>query len=334
MYRKMISKVVFAAVTVLSLALLMLSSKNVVYAPTAASNDTITIFVNVSAKTMVDINPDSLSWYDVVPGEEFGGDYEANNYENIWIENIGSVNITKVWFNNTFPSSRPFATGDPKAYDPANFIVIANNSASNTPDSKFMYINRVEYEEDDPLYIKVPNTNLGAVGVIFGRVRNGTQEYFFEYVSNYVGTNCSNGNLYINVTSPKTKSQTGDVDLTNNLYATFVPVTINTGGGVLDGQQYDVGAIDFGGGEKYCVFIPVNCPATGARVYLVRWNADFLASSGLPSSCTDLAPGYINGADYIYPGGFYKAWVKIRVPYGTAQGDLSTGTVTVFVSSA
>lgn len=330
----MIGKVTFATVLVILLAFFMIFSRDVVYAPTAASNDTIAIFVNVSAKTMVDINPDSLSWYNVIPGDEFGGAYEANNYENIWIENIGSVNITKVWFNNTFPLSRPFGTGDPKAYDPANFVVIANNSASNTPDSKFMYINRVEYEEDDPLYIKVPNTNLADIGVIFGRIRNGTQEYFFEYVSNYVGINCSNGNLYINVSSPKTKTQTGDVDLTDNLYTTFVPVTINTGGGVLDGQQYDVGAIDFGGGEKYCVFIPVNCLATGVRVYLVRWNADFLASSSLPSSCLDLAPGYINGNEYIYPGGFYKAWIKIRIPYGTAQGDLSTGTVTVFVSSA
>ena len=66
---------------------------------------------------------------------------------------------------------------------------------------------------------------------------------------------------------------------------------------------------------------------------MVRWNADFLASSGLPSSCTDLAGGYLN-SDYIYPGGYYKAWIKVRVPYGTAQGDLSTGTITVFVDAA
>ncbi|NPA38498.1 MAG: hypothetical protein GXN99_01740 [Candidatus Nanohaloarchaeota archaeon] len=326
--KKAVSLYAFLAVMVSVILGLMLSSK--VYAPTAASNDTIQIFVNVSAKTMVDINPDSLAWYDVYPGEEFGSAYEANNYENIWIENIGSVNISYVWFNNSFPSARPFGTGNPLAYDPANFVVIANNSVS-SPDSAFMYINRVEYEEDDPLYVKVPNTALGDVGVIFARFRNGTREYFFEYVSSYVGTNCSNGVFYINVSSPKTKTDTGDVDLTDNaLPDVFVPVTIDTAGGILDGQQYDVGAVDFGGGEKYCVFIPVNCGATGAPVFFVRWNADFLASSGLPSSCAALGGGYINN-DVITPGGFYKAWIRVRVPYGTAQGDLSTGTVTVFV---
>ena len=309
--------------------LLVLANKGV-YAPTASSNDTVTITVNVSAKTMVDINPDQLIWYDVQPGSEYGSADEYHNYGNIWIENIGSVNITNIWFNSSFPSSRPFATGNPAAYDPANFIVIANNSASNTPGSPFMYINRVEYEESDPLYIKVPNTNLDQIGVIFARFRNATNEYFFEYVSNYVGTNCSNGNLYINISAPKTKDSTGDVDLTDNSGISFTPVTISNGG-LQDSNQYDVGAVDFGGGEKYCVFIPVGCPATGSKVYFVRWNADFLQGIGV-SSCSDLS-GYITQGP-ITPGDFYKAWIRLRVPYGVAQGDLSQGTVSVFVQSA
>ncbi len=303
-----------------------------VYAPISEANDTITIFVNVSEKTMVDINPSSLSWYNVEPGKEYNGSAEANNYENIWIENIGSVNITKIWLNNSYPSSRPFATANPLAYDPANFVVIANNSG-NAPDSHFMFINRVEYEEDDPLYIKVPNTNLNDIGIIFGRFRNGSTEYFFEYISQY-SNNCSNGQLYINTSSPKTVTSTGDVDLRDQTPIPFTPVTLNTGGGVLDGQQYDVGEVDFGDGETYCVFIPVSCPATGARIFFVRWNADFLADSTVQTICTNIMnSGYIN-SEPIPPGGFYKAWVHIRVPFGTASGDLSTGTLTVYASSA
>ncbi len=320
--------VVFSMILV---SILVIITTQKVYAPVAEANDTITIFVNITQKTMVDINPSSLSWYDLEPGNDYNGTWEVNNYDNIWIENIGSVNITKIWLNNSYPPSRPFATGNPLAYDPANFIVIANNSV-NSPDSMFMYINRVEYEEDDPLYIKVPNTSLNLEGVIFGRFRNGSYEYFFEYTSSYPN-NCSNGNFYINTSAPKTQTDTGDVDLTDNTPITFTPVIINTGGGVQDGKQYDVGLISFNNGrEQYCVFIPVACAPTGERVYFVRWNADFLADPTVQTLCGNLNQGYLN-KDPVAPGGFYKAWVRVRVPYGTATGDLSPGTITVYASS-
>ncbi len=307
-------------------------SYRLVYAPQANASDIVTIYVNVSKKVLVDINPSSLTWYNLEPGNDYGAAYEKNNYENIWIENIGSVNISKIWLNNSYPSSRPFGTGNPLAYDPANFIVVANNSV-NSPDSPFMYINRVEYEENDTLYIKVPNTSLTYPGIIFGRFRNGTREYFFEYVSSYAN-NCSNGYLYMNTSYlyAKTQTNTGDIDIRDNqITGQFVPVTLSNGG-VLDGKQFDVGYVKFDTGDEYCVFVPVNCPGTGAKVFFVRWNADFLDDTGLPVQCQNLK-GYLN-KDPIPPGGFYKAWVHIRVPYGTAYGDLSPGTVTVYASAA
>lgn len=326
--------VVLAGMVVAAFAFLVFISYNgKVYAPTSSANDSVLISVNVSAKTMVDINPAELSWSGVEPGGEYGASYEQNNYQNIWIENIGSVNITHIWFNNSIPTQRPFATSAPYLYDPANFVVVANTSAG-APDSPYLYINRVEYEEDDPLYVKVPNTTLDSKGVIFGRFRNGSEEYFFEYITgDATGATCSGGTLYINTSSPKTKESTGDVDLTNNPTVTLTAVTISDAG-LQNGKQYDVGLLDFGNGEKYCVFVPENCQATGEKVYFVRWNADFLADAGVQAAgCTGFNSGYINSAP-VLPGGFYKTWIHIRVPYGTVEGVLKQGSVTVFASSA
>ena len=327
------NKLMKGVITIAFVLALFVFFNNRVYAPTSDANDTVLISVNVSQKTMVDINPDQLSWSQVQPGGDYGAAYEKNNYANIWIENIGSVNITHIWFNNSIPSKRPFGTAAPYLYDPANFIVIANNSG-NAAGSPYMYINRVEYEENDPLYIKVPNTTLDSIGVIFGRFRNGSEEYFYEYVTGAAnGNNCSDGTMYINISSAKTKENTGDTDLTNDPTVHFTPVTISDTG-PQNGKEYDVGLLDFGGGEKYCVFVPVNCKATGEKIYFVRWNADFLADAGVQAAgCTGFNDGYIN-TNPILPGGFYKAWVHVRVPYGTVEGVLAQGTITVFATAA
>ncbi len=270
----------------------------IIYTPgtfAAQQYDIVTISVNVSQLTLVDINPANLSWGNgstvLNPGSVGDASKEANNYENIWIENIGSTNITHIWFNNSYESSIPFGTGNPDNYDPANMVVISNGS------SPYQFINRVEYNESDYMYLTLP-----AGWSSFGRLRNATQEWFWSLVPT---TDCSDGTIYIS-TSPKTVSDTGDTDLTDNSFA------LNDIGteGVTNVTV---------GGEHYCVIVPSDC----SRVMFTRWNRD---EASKHTSCVN--DPVINGGYYfsgsLVPGAVKKAWVHVHVPYGVPYGVIGS----------
>ncbi len=274
-----------------------------------AIGDTVTVSVNVSQLTLVDINPSNLSWQNVPPGGIGDSTLEVNNYSSVWIENIGSTNITYVWFNNTYPSSLPFGTGNSNAYDAGNFIVISNGTGS------YQYINRVEYYENDSLYV---STNVQppsyADGDIFGRFRNNSYEYFWEFDdANATAKNCSSGNFYIS-TTPKTQSSTGDADLTDN-----TPIPLSNVGG------YAVGNVTIGGSETYCVAIPSTCD----YVMFHKWNAD---APGTGTAYCNMTGYFIDGSsDPLVPGEVGKAKVKVYVPFGVPYGPVADGVLTVIV---
>ncbi len=280
--------------------------------------DVITVKVNVSQVSMVDINPSILSWQNVPPGGVGDDSYESNNYEAIWIENIGSTNITAIWFNSSYPSSLPFGTGNPNAYDAGNFVVISNGT---TP---FYFVNRVEYWESDSLYVRTHaaiNDTSYLSGNIFGRFRNSSYEYFWEFNTLAGGQNCTYGNFYIS-DYPKTQATTGDADLTDN-----TPISINPVKKLLD--LYGVGAVTINGTLKYCVVIPEDC----SYVMFNRWNAD--APGADSSICSSIInSGYFVNGTYIYPGGVAKAYIKVYVPYGVPYGPVGEGKLTVFVTTA
>ncbi len=278
------------------------------------ANDTITIIVNVSQVSLVDINPSQLAWSNVPPGGVGDSSLEENNYEAIWIENIGSVNITSIWFNATYPSSFPFGTGDPDKYDAGNFVVLSNDS------SKFYFVNRVEYPESDSMYVKTHkaiNDSSYLYGIIFGRFRNNSYEYFWEFNTLAGGQNCSYGNFYISDT-PKTQEDTGDSDLTDNSAILVTPVKY-----LLD--YYGVALVDVNGTDKYCIVIPEDC----SKVIFNRYNADLPGAD--TSICSQINHGYFLNGTYVYPGGVAKAYIQVYVPYGVPYGPVKQGKLTVFV---
>lgn len=280
-------------------------------------NDTITISINISQKSMVDINPGNLSYGPLDPGSVGDSDDEnTGNYSGVWIENIGSTNITKIWFNSTYPSQTPFGSGDPQAYDAGNFVVIANESTGT-----YYFPNRVEYPrtDEDTLYVTPPGTFDFSNGDIFGRFRNASDEYFWAVMVGASG-NCSDGTLYYGGTA-HTKDETGDVNLADGSPSPRVLVSTGIG--------WSATNVTFpaAGGADYCVSIPDDC----SKVIFSRWNADIPGAGG--SVCKDIGYFMNSTADALFPGNVSKGNIKVYVPYGVPTGTVKNGLLTVYVSS-
>ncbi len=296
-------------------------------AHSAAANDTVTISINVSQVTMVDINPSNLTWssrgsYVIGPGSVADNETEASNYSNIWVENIGSVNITKIWFDNSYPSATPFGTGNNGSYDPANMIVVDNSTDG---DKNYTFVNRVEFPESDSMYIKVTTDINQTNGNLFGRFRNASNEYFFEYDG--LASNCSNGGEFYWSDTAKTKTSTGDTDLTSGSSITLSTLEISSGRYT---GNWSFGEVQIGGANQpyYCVAIPEDC----SKIMFSNRNAD---APGVTNSNCGNVTDYLS-EDVLYPGAMKKAWVKAYVPLGVAAGILggnTNRTLTVFVDT-
>ena len=295
-------------VLLISLFLQALPSSHAQY----EANDTVIINVTVRKVAMVSIDPDKLSWVDVPPGGVGdGSNEETGNYTGVWIENIGSANISYVWLNSTYPSSRPFGTGNPLAYDAGNFVVVTPNEST----IPFHFVNRVEYPDPDTMYVKV-NRNPPD---FFGRFRNSSYEYFFELVADVPG-NCTNGTLYFGDT-PKTQYSSGDIDLTDNAGIVIKAVGIG-------GKTWGVGEVNVSTEERYCVMFDDQC----RYVIFNRWNKDLFGNTDMSTYCPDVDGYLVNAASQpLYPGQVLKASIRVFVPYGVAHGTVKPGVLTVFV---
>lgn len=303
-------------VVMMTLIFITFSSNDPGFAQFSA-NDTITISVNISEKSMVDINPSNLSYGPVEPGAVGDSDDEnIGNYSGLWIENIGSTNITRIWFNATYPSQRPFGSGNPLAYDAANFIVISNESTGT-----FYFPNRVEYPrtDEDTLYTNPPTGFDFSNGDIFGRFRNASYEYFWAVRVGSSG-NCSDGTFYYSGTA-HTLAETGDVNLNDGNPPPRVLVDTGVGWSVTNVT------FPYVGGTEYCVSIPEDC----SKVVFHRWNIDV---PGAGSSICRNSGYFMNSTtNPLFPGNVSKGEVKVYVPYGVPVGPVQSGLLTVFVSN-
>ena len=284
------------------------------------SSSEVNISVQVATRTMVDIAPESITWLALEPGSEGTSSDVSNQNVNrpgsIQIENVGSTNITKIWFNTTYtgtfgdPTTRPFGTGDNGSYDAGNFVVLSKYNQND-----YYWVNRVDYNESQELvYLYVPS------GWYYGRIRNGSQEYFWAINAS---ENCNTAHIRIGQT-PHTLTQDGTTN--------FVDTGNTTG--YSDWWEYQLTSVDsYTGvanitldGRNYCLAVK-NCNS----VMLYKWNKD---APGADTCGNDI---YFwdneTGDGELTPGSSVIADLRVRVPYGVYQGYVKQGILTVIVQS-
>ena len=277
------------------------------------ATDTIAVAIWINEKCIVDISPALLNWSTPIdPGSE-----SVEGYKSIQIENMGSVNLTHVWFNNSYPSSKPFGTGLSTAYDSGNFMVISNNTGGQT----YFFPNRVDYNETTPvIYLRGPGGNVPPV-VPYGRFRNSSREYFWAVT--LTGSNYTDGTFYISDTA-HTQTVTG-ADLQNDASN----VVLNT---VTDGPEagdWGYGAINIAGSMAICVAMYHD--ASKAMFY--KYNMDAPGAE----SCSN-AKYFINATteEAIVPGASGYARIAPYIPYGVVYNETNPeilGTITVLVNT-
>ena len=300
---------------------------------TANESDYINITVNVSVSCMIDLQPAAFTWSGVPPGGVGDNDTEilGANYFALQIENIGSRNISKVWFNATYPSASPFARGNTSYTDAGNYVVLSNDTSTNQPSAKdFWFINRVEYNETRELvYMRDPDGNLppNSSKFTYGRFRNASTEYFWMIDKTKGHCNETDAQLWIG-SDAHTQEQTG----TTNFYDPAVGGNFT----VTQLDTYPQGTKSFAVGDVnsssplagYAVAVSPDC-----AVFFSRWNRDYPFSfSGTPAVFADDVVGLPTAT--LWPGDSFALAIKVYVPYGIYEGVSNPGKIWAIVTSA
>jgi hypothetical protein len=309
------------------------------------SND-LNVEVNVSQKTIIDIQPKSFAWgqgnTQVLPGSVAGPSQETSGYGRIQLENLGSVDIKQVWFNTSAPSQRPFGTGSASNYDSGNFINLNDR-----------FVRRKEYGIDQPtgqdiIYLETPSE------WDYGRFRNANREYFWTV--NDEGADLDGAEFRVGI-EPHNESQTGSTNLAD---------TCNFGdeGGVsnsqcngyslstatIDGTDYaftdvEIGAQDSSndalpgpdGGQVYCAVMnetQVMADGENPEVNFVKWDKGFPGTgTGDCGTATNMTVGGSSSVSSITPGDWINVDIRANIPYGVVADSLPTGNLYVLASS-
>ena len=272
----------------------------------------------------MNIEPDSLSWTgteSVEPGSEGVVKY-------VQIENLGSTNISYVWFNNSYPHHNPYGSGLSSMYDPGNYILISRHG-----ENHYRHPNRIDYNSSyHIIYLTLPSSSW-----YYGRFRDGPREFFWA-VDNSTGTGAGNGfaregtTLRIGV-RPHNSTDTGTVDLSgtcDGLNATSITHDCREGTlahwGNWNGQEWAYVGVHFGNDTYYEEYtFAIN--RWGNMSYIGYWNTEG------PGGTYAFNQYFVNDTNPLYPGGAVIADVIVRVPYGVAFGEANTGTLTVIAQA-
>lgn len=339
-----------------ALAITLLTIAFISTASAQQNENDLTVTVNISEKTIIDIQPKQFSWKSPAagnplnPGSVAGPYYEVNDTGRIQIENLGSVNITEVWFNTSYPSQRPFGTGESSNYDSANFIALDSNKSGVSDYNQF--VNRLEYGIDessgadtkDIIYLDTPSN------WDYGRLRTANREYFWTIDD----TGASVATFRIGVDAHN-ESQTGSTNLDNACAGGDEGSSNNDCNGYTNFQtsgdyiatDVEIGEVDNSndalpggdGGKIYCaVMNETQVLNSGAdanpKVWFVKWNKNFgPAQSGDCGVATNYTIGGSSPNGELAPGDWITRNIRARVPYGVVSGELPQGRLWVLANS-
>ncbi len=325
------------ALVMLSLGIFMGSASAQLGGNLTKCNETeeyVDISVNISTKCMVDVEPAALSWSPVDPGGVGDNDTEilGPGYFAMQIENIGSINITQVWFNATYPSASPFARGNASYTNAGNYVVLSNDTSSNKPSAKdFWFINRVEYNETRRLvYLRDPSGDMPPDNsqYTYGRFRNASTEYFWMIDGTPGNCNETGKTLWIG-SEAHTRTQTGTTNFQSQAVGgtfTTTPLANYNLGSTASFAIANVNSSSPLAG--YAVAVSPNC-----AVFFSKWNRDYpFDFSGTNAVFADDVVGHPTNT--LWPGDSFALAIKVYVPYGIYEGQSEAGRIWAIVTSA
>lgn len=317
--------VLVTALALLGFASMQTANANIGY----NDSDVANISVNISTQVWINIDPAALSWLGVDPGGVGDNTTEENGYHGIQIENIGSRNITLIWLNNTYPRSSPFATGSAFMYDAGNFVAVGREF------EELFFPNRCEYNETRSLiYIRAPNgqmpPNLGQY--MYGRFRNTSREYFWmvDFSGGLDPNACDGGDTFYLGDDAHTRTGSGSTQF-DNCGGNLVTGPVNNDpyecrlGVLADDPEHTGWAyadVLIGTDENYTIAINQYCN----RTFWTKWNLD-----GPGGRAGMNVQAFWNASMHgnFTPGNSTVANIKVYVPYGVAEGQVTQGYLTV-----
>jgi hypothetical protein len=329
------TKTALLAATLVALAVGMTSPAASQDSVANNGTDNSTVVVSVAEKTAVDISPDKLNYLGIDPGSvnataTDGGD---ESYDSVEIENIGSTNITHVWFNASVPADRPFGTGVPGEYNAGNFIQVKPTGDKSTKSpGYFSFVNRKEFSTSNiPEYVfREDNT------WEIGRFRVADQEYFWAAQQGSAdGTACSTGTDTFRVgNAAHNKTATGSNDFRNGA-GEFSNYDLSDGS---DGDAGDVvvsSAVNISG-ANYRVEVDCDPGTSQVAVTRSRYNPE-LAEDELTSTVGNGAEFVLNetasSSSALQPGEHFNIDTRVSIPQGVAQGSVTDGFLRVLVNT-
>ena len=320
----MLSKFAMAVIVIgISLLAIALSKNDLAVVDALNSTDTAVFDISVATQAAIDINPNSTSWSSINPG----------NYTepvDFRLENIGSVNITEIWADTTNPSSNPFGTDNPTAYDVGNFIQISNDSGSN-----YYFVDNLDFNGTRLPYATYPSSNVAQ-----GRFRFGEQEYFWAVVnqtapnipggcaSSPAGGGGTSTTFYIS-SFPHNRTATGDTTLTDN----SVVVQNNTAGTWGMGNLPAITGLTNSSSTTTGYCVAVNSACTQVRIFKYQKYIGSDPTDDTGRCTTDSGLYVATGTNAIAPGAGFNIKIRAAVPFGVSDGSLTTGTLTLKATS-
>ena len=269
----------------------------------AATNDTVTIDVNVSSVSQITLIPEYLNWTLVGAGTEGG-------HRNITLKNTGSVNVSQIHaFVDTLTGepATPYGSSNASVYSAGGVLTIRNET-----DSNYYFLGRIEWNWTED----IPTHNWGDVTspTSWGYFRNTTNDYVWV-VGNGTGGLCNNSGTQFAIESL--------IDV--GLVDTRTPKTngTNRDAGDSDWSYFSVSKIPFY--SRSCVAVYKDCK----KIYIYAF--DKRTTPYNFSACANSAYLY-NGAGTehpLSPGNTIILKVNPWVPYGIPAGNLTTATLTV-----
>lgn len=331
------------------------------------------INVTVSSSTALDVRPSSLDFTGLSVGTQQTEDNGTNKFGALELENIGSEYIDRVWASATKHNDDPFATGNPGEYNAGNFLQIkpANSTAKTSVrgnTSTYHYVNRVEYANSwknergsIPSYIEAAPGNVGGSDDTYvGRFRAGDEWYFWvipvgsddvcdgsqagSFNEIRVGNSAHSANSAVtdgttdftdsgpgNYTTYDIVSGSGAYGIAANEPATHTGVRLNfTDSGDTFYREYDVlTACDTSKAEID------QAQAVRTRYNVQAGDSQDLTAGSQTGNRTQflLSADSANPGRMLLPGEGISIDTAIEVPQGVPQGEVTSGTLTFFVTS-